>query len=394
MIRSLPAPPEFVVVGPTPPPIHGVAAMTVEVVAALQKLQRGVDHVDTRDPRPLSTIGRLDFRNVFLGFKHARQLSLALSRRPDAAVYLPVSQSTWGFVRDAVLVAVAKAHRRQLVVHLHGGHLQDFYRRSPRVMRWVIRLVLGQVDEAWALTSALRKEFEGLVSSDQILSVANVVPDPRRGFTRASSPRRVCSGFRLLYLANLLPEKGCFELLEALRRVPDLSSSDWEVRLVGAGAPAVERRLRQEAASISAAGPSIKLLGELHGEQKADQYRWADAFVYPTYYPFEGQPLVLLEALAAGLPIVSTIHAGIPETIRDGVEAVLVEPQDPRQLAAAICRLAVDEQTRNRLAQAARRRYEAAYRPERLVLDFTEALERAASRSIRLAHRESCGTEK
>ena len=62
----------------------------------------------------------------------------------------------------------------------------------------------------------------------------------------------------------------------------------------------------------------------------------ADVFVLPTFYPFEGQPLVLLEALAAGVPVVSTFHAGIPETVRNEKEGLLVPANDPPALAGAI----------------------------------------------------------
>jgi colanic acid/amylovoran biosynthesis glycosyltransferase len=96
--------------------------------------------------------------------------------------------------------------------------------------------------------------------------------------------------------------------------------------------------------------------------------------VYPSYYPEEGQPLVLLEALAAGLPIVSTRHAGIPDTVRDGLDGILVEPRDTGSLATTLERLASDPEERSRLGSAARQRYEQRYRPERLACDIRHLL--------------------
>jgi len=348
--------------------------MTLEIIASLKKLGRFAAHIDTRDARPLATIGRLDLVNVGLGVRHAWQLSRVLAQQPGADVYLPLSQSTWGFVRDAALVAVARGRRRLVILHLHGGHLQAFYRESPAIMRWLIRTVLRQATEAWALTPSLVAQFDGLVSRERVRCVENVVPDPIGG--AADVPRSSeDTAFRLLYVANLLPTKGCFDLLAALRLLGDVCS-DWEVRLVGAAEPAVAERLRREIALLQPHGPSVRLLGVLRGPDKTAQYRWADTFVYPTYYPFEGQPLVLLEALGSGLPIVSTRHAGIPDTISHGVDGLLVEPRDIAALAASLSRLSSDRATREMLADGARRRYEASYRPERLTRDLEAALAR------------------
>jgi glycosyltransferase involved in cell wall biosynthesis len=359
---------QLIVVGPTPPPTHGVAVMTLEVISALKQLDCFAGHLDTRDPRPLSTIGRLDLMNVVLGLRHAGRLWRMLTRHTAADVYLPISQSTWGFARDAVFVGVAKARGRRIILHLHGGHLQKFYLESAPCMRWLIRRVLREADEAWALTPSLKAQFAGFVDEHRVHAVENVVSDPLENGAIPFDPDPSVS-FKLLYLANLLPEKGCFELTSALCSLGDMCG-DWEVRLVGEMDRDVEERIRHEITLLGDRGPIVKLTGSLHGADKTAQLRWADGFVYPTYYPFEGQPLVLLEALGSGLPIISTRHAGIPETVRDGVDGLLIDPRDTRGLAAALLRLSREHATRAALGSAARERYEANYRPERLVRDL------------------------
>jgi glycosyltransferase involved in cell wall biosynthesis len=341
--------------------------MTGEMVDSLDRLDRLAALVDTRDPRPLSTIGRLDLTNVALAVRHTFLLWRALARSPGAAVYLPISQETWGFVRDAAFVLVARIMRRSLIVHLHGGRLQGFYRDSSRFMRRAIRLVLRQATEAWALTPSLMSEFAGLVPSSRVRCVGNVVRDPLDG--QPGPPERRQGGIRVLYLANLLPEKGCFDLIAALQRL-GLAAAGWEVRMVGGGERPVAERLRRDLAALPAGGAAVEMTGQLTGAQKDAQYRWADVFAYPTYYPFEGQPLVVLEAMAAGLPVLSTRHGGIPETVRDGVEGILVEPRDVAALGDALALLAADGEARARLAAAARRRYEENFSPARLTADL------------------------
>ncbi len=361
----------LVVVGPTPPPMHGVAVMTGEVLEALAQLGCLSGHVDTRDDRPLATIGRLDLINVWLGIKHVAMLWRASGRDGTTTVYLPISQATWGFVRDAALVAVAKLRRKRLILHLHGGHFRGFYEDAGIVMRWLIRVVCRQATEAWALTPSLQDQYAGLVEGNRVKCVGNVVPDLQESDQELPPPT---DRFKLLYLSNLLPEKGCFELMAALRSL-GTACRGWEVCIAGPATEDVERRLRAEAERLADGGATVHFAGEIHGQEKIRRYLWADLFVYPTYYQLEGQPLVLLEALAAGLAVVSTRHAGIPETVRDGVEGVLVEPRDTDALARALSNMSVDEVSRRRCAAAARERYTAKYSRERLAADLADACE-------------------
>jgi glycosyltransferase involved in cell wall biosynthesis len=367
----------MVVVGPTPPPVHGVAVMTHRVLEALERIDRLAGHVDTSDRRPLSTIGRLDLVNVWLGLKHAAMLWRAAGHEDAAAVYLPISQTTWGFMRDATLVAVVKLRRKRLVLHLNGGHFRRFYEGANVLLRKVIEVVCRQADEAWALTPSLQDQYAGLVDGSKVRSVGNVVPDSLES-DPAAPPG--ADGFKVLYLSNLLPEKGCFELMRSLRSL-GAACGGWEVCVAGPATPDVERRLRREAEELAReGGAAVRFAGEVGGEAKAGWYRWADLFVFPTYYRLEGQPLVLLEAMAAGLPILSTRHAGVPETIRHEVEALLVEPRDADGLAAALSRLAADDALRTELGERARERYEAQYSPARLVDDLELALDGRAGR--------------
>jgi glycosyltransferase involved in cell wall biosynthesis len=367
--------PKLIVVGPSPPPFHGVSVMTLKLIDALRELGAFAGHLDTRDPRPVDTIGRLDIRNVLLGFQHAWRLNGLLRRRPDAAgVHICISQARWGFLRDAVLVGIIRARRRRLYVHLHGGLLAQFYRREIAPMRWLIRAVLGQAYQGWVLTPSLRSQLDGLVSPERVRCIPNVVGDPlAERSRRPPTDDRKDKGPRVLYLSNLLPEKGCFDLLAALRLLGS-QSTGWEVRLVGSAAPEVERRLRHVIAALPEDAARVTLVGELTGDLKNGQYEWADIFVLPTRYPPEGQPLVVLEAMGAGLPVVSTRWSGIPDTVEDECEGLLVEPGDEQALAAALRRLAGEPELRRALGSAARARYERSYRPTRLTRDLAEAL--------------------
>jgi glycosyltransferase involved in cell wall biosynthesis len=362
----------LIVVGPTPPAVHGVSVMTVSLLGALRSCDRLAAHLDTRDPRPIETIGRFDLHNVRLALLHAFSFARLLARHRDAAVYVPISQNRLGFLRDATLLALARFTRRRRIVHLHGGYFRSFYRGARPPFRALVRFCLRGSEQAWVLTEGLRPELEDVVPADRVRVLENAVED-----AGASPPRPAHDTggdrFRLLYLANLVPEKGCFELVESLERLgPD--ARGLSVVFAGDASREVARQIEERARAIESAGAEVELVGTLGGERKRSAYLSADLFVYPTRYLYEGQPLVVLEAMSTGLPILSTRHRGIPDTVRDGEEAVLVAPGDPDALAGAIRRLRADPALRARLAAAARARYEERYRPERFERDVARLL--------------------
>ncbi|MCO5327222.1 MAG: glycosyltransferase family 4 protein [Solirubrobacterales bacterium] len=97
------------------------------------------------------------------------------------------------------------------------------------------------------------------------------------------------------------------------------------------------------------------------GEGKLELYRWADVLALPSRYPPEGQPLVLLEAMSAGLAIIGSDHSGIPHTVIDGEHGLIVPKGDVEALAEAIDRLRTDRELLARLGAAGRERFDDRY---------------------------------
>jgi glycosyltransferase involved in cell wall biosynthesis len=371
----------LIVIGPTPPPTHGVAVFTTRMLTSLRSLGLLAGHLDTTDDRSLENLGRLEFTNVRLGVWHALKLARLLVMNPGVAVYLPLAPSRWGFVRDAVLIAMARVWGRRVYVHLEGGRgLDSLYAAAGFALRWLIRTTTSSVHQVWALTPTLASECGRLFPPDRVRVVANVVEDPLPSAGERSSTAlagdAASNGLNILYLSNLIPEKGCFDLLDALDLIGE-QANGWRVRMVGdAPDPSVRTAIVRRATELPD-GVRVDLPGSVTGAAKEREYRWADVFVLPTSYPFEGQPLAILEALGAGLPILSTWHAGIPDTVRDHEEGMLVPPADPRALGGALVTLAEDPDLRAELGRRARQRYQSAFTPEHLELELEDLLRKA-----------------
>ena len=130
--------------------------------------------------------------------------------------------------------------------------------------------------------------------------------------------------------------------------------------MVGAWVPPLTKEFMSARVRELGLADHVSLSGPLYGEAKLAAFREADIFVLPTYYR-EAFPLVLLEAMAFALPVVSTLEAGIPDIVVDGETGLLVPPRDASALARAVECLISDRKACRRLGQNGRQRFEALY---------------------------------
>jgi glycogen synthase len=150
---------------------------------------------------------------------------------------------------------------------------------------------------------------------------------------------------RLLFHGRLDARKGVLDLLDAVARVAPGRDLRLTVSGIGPDVAAVAARTRELGLE-----DITDLAGHVAYERVPEVYRDADLFVSPTYA--EGFSNTILEAMASGLPIVSTRAVGVVDCLRDGENALLVEPGDVEGLAAAIGRMLDDDAVRRRLALA------------------------------------------
>jgi len=126
-------------------------------------------------------------------------------------------------------------------------------------------------------------------------------------------------GKYVVFSGRMSPEKGVATLLEAARRIPDIP-----IRLLGGG-PTLEGHAAE-------APHNATFLGQLSEHRVAEEYFGARFLVVPSLW-FEGCPLVILEAMSHGLPVIASRIGGLPEFVDDGVTGLLFEPGDPEDLA-------------------------------------------------------------
>jgi glycosyltransferase involved in cell wall biosynthesis len=306
-------------------------------------------------------------------------------------------------VRALATVPLAAAHARRLQ---HAGieHVHAHFASYPTLAAWVAHRLAGTsysftphahdlfVHQAMLARKAADATFVVAISDfNRRFLLAHAQPrsvpivrygiDPSR-FAFRVRPANGDAPLRIACVARLLPYKGHVVLLRALAGAP-APLAGARLELVGDGPLRAE--LEAEAARL---GLDVHFHGAVPEPAVADVLAQADVFALPSVIApdgdMEGIPNALIEAMAAGLPAVSTRQSGVPELIEDGRTGYLAEPGDVDGLRAALVR-AVSETDPQTRASAARAVVEAEFNQHHSARRMIELLSGAAGSSGRSA---------
>jgi glycosyltransferase involved in cell wall biosynthesis len=268
---------------------------------------------------------------------------LTLVARPGVSVMHVHIASRASFWRKSLFMAIGLAAGCKLLFHLHGGGFAQFYEGCGRGGRGLIRFFLSRADAVVVLSERWREWVLSVVPGARVSCVPNPIPEP----TAAAGDGRRAGGKVVLFLGRLDRNKGIYDLLEVISA---LRSPIPEVRLVCAGDGELDE-VKRRAAELGIED-SVTMTGWIGAEEKAQWLARADVFVLPSYA--EGLPMSVLEAMAAGMPVLASAVGGIPDVIADGVNGFLTAPGDKAMLERMLRRLLHDRALRARVGAAAR----------------------------------------
>jgi glycosyltransferase involved in cell wall biosynthesis len=276
-----------------------------------------------------------------------------LARGRVALLHVHAASGT-SFWRKAIFMLLARAARVPVLFHLHGGEFRDFidgrlHGRRKRLALWLLRgsraaFALTEESAAWLRTRCQLAEVELMPNP-----LAPVRPLPRQ------------PGRDILYIGRLEEKKGVFDLLEAFAQVrPALPGT----RLVLAGdgeADAV--RTRAQAMGVSDA---LVLEGWVDAARRAQLLSQAGVFVLPSHH--EQMPMVILEAMAAGTPVVATNVGAVAQMLVQGKAGSVVPVRKISVLAAQILSILTDNSRTEKLTRVAQEQIQSTYLVDTVLL--------------------------
>jgi glycosyltransferase involved in cell wall biosynthesis len=325
----------IVLVGPLPPPAGGMANQTRQLARLLGDSGVQVQLVPNNPPYRPAWIGNVrGLRAAFRLFPYLAALWRALR---DADIAHVMANSGWAWhLYAAPAIWLARLRGIPVLVNYRGGEAEAFLQRQARWVRPTLRLA-----RVLAVPSGF---LQGVFARYGIAAeiVPNVVDLAR--FAPAEKPT---TGQHIIVTRNL---EQIYDIPTALRALAKVRARFPAARMTIAGSGPELASLQRMAQELGIA-EAVRFTGRLDGEQIAALYRDADLLLNPS--TVDNMPNSLLEAMASGVPIVSTNVGGVPYLVEHDRTALLVPARDAEAMAAAIVRVFEDAGLRDRIVTAA-----------------------------------------
>jgi glycosyltransferase involved in cell wall biosynthesis len=276
-----------------------------------------------------------------------RFAAVCIWKRPDLA-YIHVGSNA-SLYRESAFILLAKLLGRRTIAHFHAGDVRMYLPGQPSIGRKFIRWALSHSDRIIAVSAESLDDLREMLPFAEITLLPNAIDFSWLCSHKANSMvDSEDDKVRLLFVGAVGKLKGEADLISALALLQQ-RNFDIKTSFLGYGA--------ERLADICVhAGVSelVEHLGPVALTERAAFFQRADIFVLPTYA--EAMPISVIEAMAAGLPIVTTPVGGIPEIIEDGKEGFLFPCGDVRAMADSIGRLVKDKDLRLRMGLLAKKR--------------------------------------
>ncbi|MBI5848251.1 MAG: glycosyltransferase family 4 protein [Nitrospirae bacterium] len=279
---------------------------------------------------------------------------------------VPISQTKIGFLKDSVFILISWMLGSRTLLQLRGGNFRHWLNSTSGIMQAYVSFILKRAQGVIVLGEKLRSLFANHFPNERIFVVPNGADFPVNPGVKKISGR-----VRLLYLANLQASKGIEDVMEAAVRIREQSGiAGYELHVVGDWfSDGIKENILE---LVQRNDLPVIFHGIATGAEKWSFFREADIFIFPPREP-EGHPWVIIEAMAAVLPIISTDQGAITESVIDGLNGFIVDTQSPAQIAAKILLLIQNEELRLKMGRESRRLYEENFTEGKMVERLSHA---------------------
>ena len=351
---------KILIVGQTPPPFGGQAAMIQKLLDGTYKNVQLI-HVRMEFSKDMQEMGKVKGRKLFhLLYIILKIYFLKIVNNVNVIYYPPSGPDKTPVFRDMIILIATRWLFTKTIFHFHAGGLSSIYNEMNRLEKYFFKMAYFNPDASIVMSEKL-SDSARFLNSKKIFIIPYGIPD----YLQPSLEVESKSHFPAILFVGLLREtKGEYILAKACAILKNININ-FRANIVGRFDSLESEQRFIEFIKKNKLEKNILYCGVLIGNEKNKIFSEADIFCFPTFFESEAFPVVLIEAMSFGLPIVSTKWRGIPEMVVDKENGFLVDIKDEKAIADKLAKLICDENLRKEMGMNGRKRYLENYTEEK-----------------------------
>jgi glycosyltransferase involved in cell wall biosynthesis len=321
----------FFMVVPLPPPINGESLACESLKKYLEAKKYVVTTLNTaKFSNQDGTLSIPRFIEVL------KIISNVLVLKNVSITYMTLSESFLGNLKDIIVFSILRTKSKRVVCHLHGGAgLRELLKKKYSISWLACKFILSKLDYLILLGKSLALITNDAIPAKKIRICPNFY-EPQLLIEKEKINRKfkdIHRKINLLFLSNLVEGKGIMELVAAFNCLTSHERSKLHLSIVGS---IRSENLGNKILSLVRSLENCTFYGALQGEEKIEILHKSHVFCLPSYYKYEGQPISILEAYAAGCAVISTDHSGIQDIFQHNKNGIRVEKKSIISLVNAL----------------------------------------------------------
>lgn len=320
----------ILVIAQTPPPFHGQSVMQQYLVDSTWGwCKKDFIRLDVSDD--ISSVGTFKIKKIIKLFNiYIRVIKYRLKGKIDLVYYPPASPNRVPFYRDLMILPLVRVLSKKIVFHFHAGGFDKLYGKLNFVERKLASCIYKRPNASIVLLQFLQKDIEW-IKSEKVFVIPNGINICQEGFDPFAG-----KNFEVLFVGNIQREKGPEDLLHAIHQLHHNEGISVRTKFLGGFRSDNYKQSIEKLLRVLDIEHLVEFCGAVTGKLKWKYYSEAKLFSLPTFYETEAMPVTFLEAMSAGLPVITTNWRGNFEIIKENRNGLLVDINRPDQLAHAI----------------------------------------------------------
>lgn len=320
----------ILIIAPLTPPYTG-NALPIKLI---------YDHYNLNHTIKIANLNKESYKPGINSFKRIFEISkvflkIIFNFRKCDLIYLTIAESFAGNLRDLVIYAITFPKRKKTIIHMLGGAaMKNILTTKKSIIFQLNKFFISRIGNVIVEGQMQANFFANVTTTEHIRIIPNFAQDFL--FTNLKEIElnfNKAIPLKILFLSNMIEGKGYMELLNAFLQLNEFEKGQISIDFAGKFESLDDKN---KFLYLLSPYSQLKYHGQVNGKEKIDLFGNAHIFCLPTYYQFEGQPFVIIEAYASGCVVITTNHSGIDQIFRNNINGFEVKKTSIDSLKEAI----------------------------------------------------------